>query len=40
MSLDDLKAIMGELDLTAPIVATSYDKIIDEEGDCLLRECQ
>ena len=40
MSVDDLTALLNAVEFTAPVVATNYPKIVDEDGESLLRECQ
>ena len=40
MSMEDLSALMSEVELTATVVETNYKPITDEDGDSLFRECQ
>ena len=40
MSMEDITALMSEVELTATVVETNYKPITDEDGDSLFRECQ
>ena len=40
MSMEELMSLLDEAELTAPVVEITYNKIIDEDGDCLFRESQ
>ena len=40
MSVDDLTALLNAVELTAPVVARREKKIVDEDGESLLREGQ
>ena len=40
MSMDELMSLLDEVELTAPVVETTYSKINDESGESLRRECQ
>ena len=40
MSMEELMSLLDEVELTAPVVETTYNKITDEDGESLLRDCQ
>ena len=40
MNIDVLVSLLEQVEMTTPVVAKNFPKIVDKEGDCLLRENQ
>ena len=40
MNIDVLVSLLEQVEMTTPVVAKNFPKILDKEGDCLLRENQ